>query len=347
MKTILFIIILSFSFQTVSLSREAIRIGTTYSRRQSEYLDQDWKKVYISILDMGFDILRLGAYWDRIEKEEGIYNFESLDWQIEEAKKKNIPVILTVGMKAPRWPEYYIPEWCLKRARLRYGQDVSESDYVREKTIAFIRETVNRYKDESIICCWQVENEPFDRVGPRRWWIGPAFLGEEIDVVRTIDRAERPVMINAATYPNRLLRFIAGITAPVDAIGEAIKQCDILGLNIYPTVGHKLWWMELYFRTNTVQRIQCFSEIVKTARFNKKKVWITELQAEPWEPGQLVHTDKGEPLTTQPSAIEESFDEIRSLGIDVILLWGAEYWHFRDAHHADGAWLDGIRGLLR
>jgi beta-galactosidase GanA len=31
---------------------------------------------------MGFDIIRIGAYWNRIEKEEGIFDFNELDRQI-------------------------------------------------------------------------------------------------------------------------------------------------------------------------------------------------------------------------------------------------------------------------
>ncbi|MBL7157866.1 MAG: beta-galactosidase [Candidatus Omnitrophica bacterium] len=328
--------------QTSFLSAEAPRIGTTYSRVQSEYHDQDWKKVYISILDMGISIIRLGAYWNRIEEKEGRYNFESLDWQIKEAKKRNIPVILTVGMKAPRWPEYFIPDRILEKIQLKFGQDVSKNDYLRKETLEFVKKVVSRYKNEHIICCWQVENEPLDKAGASKWWIGPAFLKEEVDLVRALDANKRPVMINIATYPNKILRFLNEITRPADAAGEAMKLADILGLNIYPVVGHEMRGLKFYFRTSPEERIEYFSTIIQNAKEQGKDAWVTELQAEPWEPGQVVHKGEEDPLTVNPSLVAEYLDEVLSLGIDTVLLWGAEYWFFRKARYGDTRWLDKV-----
>jgi len=55
--------------------------------------------------------LRLVAYWQKIEPEQGKYSFEDLDWQIKEAEKRDIEVILVIGRKVSRWPECHIPEW--------------------------------------------------------------------------------------------------------------------------------------------------------------------------------------------------------------------------------------------
>ena len=60
-------------------AEEPVVVGVTYSPKQSEYLDQDWKKTYIEILDCGFNAIRLGAYWNEIEKEPGVYDFNVLD----------------------------------------------------------------------------------------------------------------------------------------------------------------------------------------------------------------------------------------------------------------------------
>jgi len=318
---------------------EELYLGTTYSRVQSEYFKQDWKKTYISILDMGFEVIRLGAYWNRIEAEKGVYDFESLDWQIKEARKRNVGVILTVGMKAPRWPEYHFPGWIKSEAPVRLGQDVSQNENIRERTLIFVRNVVDHYKNNSAIRYWQVENEPFDRAGPDQCWISPLLVKQEIEIVRKLDTLGRPIVINTATYPNKILRFIAKMTAPINAFDEAMRLCDIIGLNIYPTVGHKMWWLKMYFRTNEVERIKYFSGIVDWAKKNGKEVIVTELQAEPWEPGQVVHAGKDMPLTIMPGNIRYYLNEVYSLGIDTILLWGAEYWHFRKREHKDKIWL--------
>jgi hypothetical protein len=326
---------------------ETTRIGITFSSTQSEYLGQDWKKTYIQILDMGFDIIRLGAYWSQIEKEKDRFDFSDLDWQIREAKKRGVSVVLTVGMKAPRWPEYFIPDWVLKETHLGFGADVSKNDYVKERCLKFIRETIVHCRQERIIKYWQVENEPLDRSGANKWWIDKDFLREEIELVKELDNRNRQVILNVATYPNGFLRFLSRITSPNDPLSESLQLCDILGINVYPTVGHKFFWFKLRFRTDSGQRLKYLSDIVELAKEKGKEVWATELQAEPWEPGELVHKGRSEPTTAWPGVMRETFKELHSLGIDTIFLWGGEYWHFRKSEHADESWLEAVSKLLK
>lgn len=347
MKILALFISLALLFQSPPVYARNIRIGTTYSPKQSMYLDQDWKKTYQDILDMGFDIIRLGAYWNEIESKKDNFSFESLDWQIEEARNRKIPVILTVGMKAPRWPEYFIPDWVLEESRLKFGQDVSTDAFLKKRTLKFIKMLIDRYKHQPIIQCWQVENEPLDRAGPNHWRIGRKFLEEEVGLVRMLDKTKRPIMINIATYPNKFLHLIAKVSSPANPLRDTLSFCDILGLNIYPTVGHKLWWFKLYFRTRPKERFIYFSKIVNYAKEAGKKVWITELQAEPWEPGELVHKKKTQPITAKAEAISSVFNEFGSLGIDTVLLWGSEYWHFRKTQHGDESWWKKAEDLLK
>ena len=325
---------------------EGLRVGTTFSPVQCGYLGQDWKKTYIRVLGMGFDIVRLGAYWAYIEKAEGVYDFSDLDWQIKEAEKRGIPVILTVGMKAPRWPEYFIPGWALERASLRFGQDMSGNAFVKRRALMFIKEVVNRYGDRAIIECWQVENEPLDRSGPKYRWIGKRFLTNEVSLVRRLDRKKRPVVINMATYPNRFLRVLARITSLNSPLKDAVALCDILAINVYPAIGYRLFRFETCFRTVKDERLAYFSEIVKYAKSHGKKVWVTEVQAEPWEPGVAVFKGPGDPVSVKPSDMKETFDELASLGIDTILLWGAEYWLYRNDTCKDPRWLTAARSIL-
>ncbi len=345
-KVIVFLIACIFIATSISYA-EHLKIGTTYSQKQSEYLSQDWKKVYASILEIGFDVLRLGAYWDEIEKKEGIYDFDNLDWQIEQAKKKSISVLLTVGMKAPRWPEYHIPAWVLRNAKLSAGQDVSRDNYLKEKTLKFVKTVVERYDNESIIKWWQVENEPLDRSGPKHWWIGRNFLKEEVELVRSIDTKKRPIVINLATYPNKVLHVIARLSSPTYPVTNALPLCDILGINIYPTVGHKLWNLKLYFWSKPGERMKCYSSVINKAHRAGKKVWVTELQAEPWEPGELVHKAEENPKTASTDMILTAFNELQSLGIDAVLLWGVEYWCYRQERYEDSSWWRKAINLIK
>jgi len=335
-----------FIFTSINARAEVIRVGTTFSPRQSEYLEQDWKKSYLAILDMGFDVIRLAAYWNTIEKVKGVYDFKTLDWQIKEAKKRKIPVVLVVGMKAPRWPEYYIPGWLLAELELKPGQELGSDFTLGEKTLEFIKKTVDRYKNESTIRYWQVENEPLGRFGPHFWWIGKEFLEREVSLVRELDPASRPIVITAETYPNNFIRFMMRFIPPSAPISDTMQLCDILGLNIYPVVGKKFYCFNFYVRTRQLERLRYFSELITKVRGRGKKIWITELQAEPWEAGKLVHKSPEKPVSIWPDMIQATFNEMKALGVDTVFLWGAEYWHFRKTRYNDTAWLNKAKAIL-
>jgi hypothetical protein len=326
---------------------EPVHIGTTFSSKQCQYLQVDAKKTFKEILKTRFDLIRLSAYWDELEPHEGVYDFSSLDWQIAEVKGKQIPIVLTVGMKAPRWPEYFIPPWVLKHLRLRKGADVSKNAYLRRRTLAFIEAVVMRYRDEEAIHYWQVENEPLDRVGAGYWWISPAFLKQEVALVRLLDTRSRPIIITAVTYPNPLLRRLMYLFMRHDTIDEAFGVGDILGVNVYPVVGHRWLMKKSYYWTTPEERKEYLASILRRPTRGKKPVWITELQAEPWEPDQLVYTGQAQPPTGDPAILRQSMQELSDLGITTILLWGAEYWQFRKARYKDSAWWDEVRRLLQ
>ena len=322
-------------------------MGTTYSPRQSQYLEQDWKKTYLEVLDAGFDVIRLGAYWSEMEKEPDVFDFDDLDWQIAMARKKGIQVLLTVGMKAPRWPEYFIPEWVFGKRLPPKGADLGKETYLCGRTLIFIRKVVERYKNEKSIRYWQVENEPLDRMGAHKWWIGKSFLKREVELVRELDPENRPIVINVATYPNLLHRLWTRLFTSNDPIGESIELCDILGLNVYPVFGHKFLGYGYRVRSSKRARLEYLKKVVALAEKNGREVWATELQAEPWEPGQLVHKGKEQPSTSSPEEFRETLLELRSVGIDTVFLWGAEYWYFRKIRHNDHLWWDTAVGLAR
>lgn len=317
--------------------------GVTFSQVQCEYLGMDWKDVYLKTLEIDPGIIRLGAYWSRIEKEQGKYDFSELDWQIQKAKARNIKIVLTVGMKAPRWPEFFIPSWV--KSNVKFGKDVTDREEIKGHTLKFIEETVSRYSDEPAIEYWQVENEPLNRAGPKEWWIGKDFLKEEIALVKKVDHGKRPVIVNVATYPNKFLRFLSRIAYSRDPLQEAIQAADIVGINVYPAVGHTIGELKMCFWSTSKERKSYFTKIINNVRGNGKEIWITELQAEPWEPGQLVHQGE-KSRTCWPQGFALSFFELRSYGIDKIFLWGAEYWFFRIERYNDHAWLDAALDLI-
>ena len=135
----------------VQSKNEDMEFGVSFAHHHAESLNLDWKETYVAILDdLKVDKIRIAAYWDRIEKEDGSYNWSDVDWQVKEAQKRGVNLILAMGVKTPRWPECHIPEFYM------------ENKEDRENALLKFEEVlVNRYKDYDNIIHWQVENEPF------------------------------------------------------------------------------------------------------------------------------------------------------------------------------------------
>jgi len=333
--------------QSVSLSPQMV-MGTTYSHRQSKYLEMDEKETYVSVLDLGFQRLRLAAYWDEIEKQADQYDFTTLDWQISEAKSKGMPLVLSVGIKSPRWPEFFIPDWVMRHTHAPYGAELTEKNpYLRQRALKFIETVVNRYEGERIIRYWQVENEPLDRSGANFWWIKKSFVEEEVALVRRLDDRDRPVLVTVATYPNAFVRWMFRLFSMNRPIPEIMECGDIVGLNVYHAIGQKFWRVKFYFWIHPEERLKYYSRIVHLAKLRNKELWITELQAEPWEPGELAYRGEERPPSGWPEHARVVFDEFRELGFRTVFFWGAEYWQYRKTRHQDAGWCEMFLGLLK
>ncbi|PIQ81887.1 MAG: hypothetical protein COV76_06435 [Candidatus Omnitrophica bacterium CG11_big_fil_rev_8_21_14_0_20_64_10] len=332
------------SLQVPSAAR--LRIGTTFSSKQCLYLGIPWKETYLKVLSLEPDILRLGAYWDQIEEEPGEYRFEELDWQIAHARRRKVPVLLTVGMKAPRWPEYHLPPWVRERIHVPRGQDISQDAFLRGRTLAFIRAVVERYRDEPIIQFWQVENEPMDRSGPADWWIGPEFLEAQADLIRELDPSARPIVINTLAAPNPLLRFLRRWVMRNDPVEAAIRLANIVAVNVYPIIGHRFLGCGMYFVTKPEERVRHVAGIADAVQESGRPLWVTELQAEPWEPGHLAYQGRGEPLTGRPEQLRPYFKELTDQEIQTVFLWGCEYWYYRKLRMDDPSWWKEVASLL-
>ena len=84
--------------------------GFTFSDREVAYMGLPWRDAFKNAMELMPHLVRLGAYWDVIETEPGHYDFATLDWLIANTPPQS-GILLTVGMKAPRWPEFYLPAW--------------------------------------------------------------------------------------------------------------------------------------------------------------------------------------------------------------------------------------------
>jgi hypothetical protein len=283
----------------VGTQNDSARFGVTFSKRYAEDIRLDWKQTYLAILDdLKIRKIRIPVYWDLVEKEQGKYDFSDVDWQLIEAQKRGVEVILVVGQKVPRWPECAIPEWA------------KNSDEIRKRNLLkFIDIAVRRYKDgHPEIKYWQLENEPFLPFG-----ICPdadaELLDSEIALVRHIDPSRQIIITDSGELSLWIL---------------AAKRADVFGTTMYRTI-----WKEGigYFDYPIGPRFFHFKRwlIKKFAR--QENAIVVELQAEPWINGYTTE----QPLSEQFKSMDaEKFKDnvmfAKKTGLPEIYLWGAEWW---------------------
>jgi hypothetical protein len=326
-----------------------VQVGISFSPRRAAALGLDYQSAFRRLEAMHFRVIRLSAYWSEIDQK----GYKQLDWLMQEAARSKQPVVLTVGMKGLGWPEFYIPGSVIP-ATVKDGEDVAADPTLRRAAMTFVENTVFRYQSNPALLAWQVENEPFNRSGPHRLWIGADFLGTEIATVRRLDEHQRPLIVNAFSHFNLLfdqasarhpfdVRELLGFqadSAERDSL-TALNKRDILGLDVYTAIGYRFLGQNRLSRADSdwPDRLEALH---KVAVSQGKQAWITEAQAEPWEASRETFTT---PKSTSPQAIRGIFNNLSDAGYTTVLFWGSEYWLWR-ADHGDPRWLDTVRRIL-
>ena len=299
---ILFILLfIGYFFIGKSKPVEKVEWGITFSKKATDGLGLNWQETFLAILnDLKVKKIRLIAYWDEIEKEQGKYDFIDLDWQVNEIEKRGGEIIFAVGRRLPRWPECFEPDWI---------KDFSEEEK-QERILAFVSETINRYKERESIEIWQIENEPFLRTFGECPWIDKKFLKYEIALARALD--PRPIMI---TESGEFSTWIGGA-----------RRADIIGTSLYRKVHGKLGYVKYPIPPVFYQRK---SNLIKLL-FDIDEIIAIEVQAEPWG------SKPTQEMTVEEQDISMSFEQFndvleytRRAGFDKGYLWGVEWWYWR------------------
>lgn len=308
-------------------SRQKVIYGVTFSQKFVEELGLDsandgagWKKLYIDILDdLRARDLRLIAYWDKVEPEEGKFSaqgrpasgwdFKDLDWQVEEAEKRGAKIILALGKKTPRWPECHQPSW------LEAGLAVNPKSEIRNPKqedflLRYIEEVVKHYRSNPTIIAWQIENEPFFPFG-ECGTINAKLLSEEINLVRSLD--SRPIMLTDAGELGFAWPYIAA-------------KSDIFGTTLYRYVHNRvLGDIKYSFIPPVYFRLKAWWASKILGRY----IMISELQAEPWSRVSLSQTSfEDQAKTMNPEIFKEVIDYAERSGFPKAYFWGVEWWYW-------------------
>ncbi len=297
---------------------EKINWGVNFSLKQTDFLGLDDRETYLALLDeLKVKRIKISVHWDLLEKEKDEFDFSELDWQMREAEKRNIDVVLAIGMRTPRWPECHMPNWVRNMDKNEQQQNI----------LKMMARIVNRYKDSPSLVGWQVENESFLNFGACPW-SDSGFLKQEVSFIKKIDD-RHPVILTESGELSLWLRSAA--------IG------DVVGVTTY----RKVWQDQLDFYFSYRLPAVFYYRRAEIARhIFKKDVIGVELQAEPWEPGQLIHVSMARELVCPLQNYAATFKSLQPLGFDAIFLWGVEYWYFRKKQFADYSWIDAMKKII-
>ncbi|MEK7159447.1 MAG: hypothetical protein AAB575_02050 [Patescibacteria group bacterium] len=320
-KIIEYLIVLLILFVTIigagtilyfyDFGRSDFKLGVNFSKSYAEYLGLDWRKTYLTILDdLKIKNIRLAAPWNELEKEKEVWTFSDLDWQVKEAVKRNVDVVLTLGRRTPHWPECHDPSW-LKNL---------PDDLVVKRQLSMIQTVIERYKKYENIKIWQVENEPLLNV----FGVCPKsdleLLRKEVALVKTLD--DRPIMI---TDSGELSLWIV-----------SANLGDLFGSTMYRVTYNK-WLGYFYYHLPPA----FYTLKAAMVGLPLENAIVSELQAEPWAPNGLLNTTLEEQRKSMDAGrLMNHVDYAKRTGFSSVYLWGAEWWLWlKDVKQDDSLWL--------
>jgi hypothetical protein len=307
--TFLLVIFVLFLILSYRKKPESIKYGMSFNVPYAVELGLDWQETFLAMIDdLGVKRLRLAAHWPLLESELDQYDFSYLDFQLEEARKRDVEVILAIGRRLPRWPECHMPAWT---------QNITDTEW-QEQLLKTLEVLVNRYKDYENIIYWQIENEPFLEVFAYEHCgdFDKEFLDREIALVRELDDS-RPILLTDS-----------GNIGPWTG---AYPRGDVFGTSVYlyfwnPYVGK--------FRSFLPARFYGLKANLMNWLYGEKEVLLIELSLEPWLIQPLVKT-----------SLQTQFDMMNLRRMNNILeyakrtrfeyqyLWGGEWWYWLKAQH--------------
>lgn len=284
----------------------------------------DWRANFIALLDdLQIRSFRLMSYWDEHEPERGVYNFDDLDWQLNEAVKRGARVSLSIGMRQPRWPECHKPSWYATLTREEQDQALME----------YLKATVDHVKDHPALESYQLENEAVNT------WFGECTdkdinkerLDREFNYVKQLD-PNHPVWMSLSDQHG------LPVNNPVP---------DKYGYSVYRTVyNNKTGPFEFYITYPTpvwYHKIRAWW--IRT--FQHRDIFIHELQLEPWGPAATKDLDIEEQNDSMDAdQLHRNVVFARKIGVQDIYTWGGEWWYWRKVKFNDSSIWERVRSEL-
>ncbi len=337
-------------------SRTSTLLGISFRPPQLEVFGLDMRTTLQTLLTYPVQIIRLGAYWKRIEPEPGVFLTDELDWQIDAAEQAGVKIILCVGgLKTFSYPEFFVPAHALTQP-LQEGSLIKPSAYLALLTaaIAFSTRIVERYKERKAIVAWQVEHEAVDPLGIEHTWrLDASFVAKEVEAVRRAD-STRPIMLNGflpTSLPVQISQWWQ-TRDQGDSLAVAQRMADIVGIDYYPchaltTLGSKTLYLDGSKRPWHTRNVK---QLLTSVRTHKQQVMVSEGQAEPWESVTTPpNPDEHGMFSCMPERIIDTYNTwmrwSRTTPLYAYLFWGAEYWMLRQ-QSGDASYMQAFARIL-
>jgi hypothetical protein len=301
-----------------SRANQPLRYGVTFIAPYARHFDLDPKDTLQAMIDeLGIKQFRLVSYWNIHEREQGVYDFEDLDWQFAMAEEADAKVSLAIGLRQPRWPECHMPEWAEQMPMSEWQEHLKD----------YMGVVIDRYKDSPVLESYQLENEFFLDV----FGICPDHsrerLIDEFEYVRQKDPT-KPIIVSRSN----------------NALGIPINEPrpDISAVSVYKRVWDTTLtkrYFEYPFPAWFYAHLAAMGEL-----FIDRDMIIHELQAEAWLP-QGFSMNNVEDIEEQNKSmnaerLKSRIEYGRATGIKEIYLWGAEWWYWRKVHADDPSMWD-------
>jgi len=338
--------------------RKSTLLGISFRSPQLEALGLDGQATLRTLLTYPFGLIRLGAYWSRLEPGPGRFQTDELDWQVDAAERAGKQIILCVGpVKTFSYPEFFVPAHQLPHP-LQEGALVEPGAHgsLLEAGIAFVARVVERYKERKAIVAWQVEHEAVDPLGMEHSWrLAWAFVEKEIKAVREFDPT-RPIIMNGFLPTSLAVRLQQWWRTrdQGDSLAVAQRLADVTGIDFYPR--HALgsiagWTLNLEGSKRPWQRRQR-RQIFAGAKAGGRRLMISEGQAEPWETVTTPpNPASGGMASCLPEHVIDNYNQCMSWAREgasplyAYLFWGAEYWIARQLS-GDPRYIGAFRRIL-
>ena len=143
--------------------------------KSMEWPEVEWDRDFATMRKLNFNTIRIFAAWDRIEREEGAFNYAKQDLALELAERHGLKVVLNFGGVFGNLCGIYAPEYIRRNPACRPRQSApsdaahpwapgvsvcSDTPAFRDRAFAFMTRTIQRYAESPALFAWMTWNEP-------------------------------------------------------------------------------------------------------------------------------------------------------------------------------------------